>query len=454
MNLNVVILAAGKGSRMYSDLPKVLHKLGGKSLLERVIIAAKKLHPQKIYVVCSEELQVFSDQFKSHDLVWVKQRHRIGTGDAVKQVLPYLAKSSRVLVLYADVPLITTATLQKLIKKSAISKLAILTTKLDDPTGFGRIIRDQHGAVSQIIEERDATISERKIKEINSGILVTDQEILAKYLSRLKRGNKQREYYLTDLVKMLVKDGKGVASLMVNNSDEVSGVNSKYQLMELERKYQRKQADKFATDGLILMDPARFDLRGDLKFGCDVMIDINVVMEGKVELGDNTSIEPNNCLKNTKIGKNVIIRSNCVIDGAIIGDNCVVGPFARVRPGTILASGAKIGNFVELKNSQIGRDSKASHLSYIGDSVVGNQVNIGAGTITCNYDGFAKYRTIIDDGSFIGSNTSLVAPVRIGKCATIGAGSVIHKDAPENKLTIARATQVTIESWQPRRKRN
>jgi bifunctional UDP-N-acetylglucosamine pyrophosphorylase/glucosamine-1-phosphate N-acetyltransferase len=338
-------------------------------------------------------------------------------------------------------------------QKTPANGLNLLTAKFSDPSGFGRIIRDKTGTIKSIVEHKDASTSELLVNEINSGILATSSKVLRDYLPRLRKRNTQSEYYLTDITAMLVKDGLLVKSLSTSSAEEVSGINNKKQLATLNRQYQKELANKLMLQGLSLMDPARFDLRGDLKCSTDVTIDINVVIEGKVSIGANTSVGPNNCLKNTKIGKNVTIKANCVIEDAIIEDDCVVGPFARIRPGTRLEKNSRVGNFVEIKNTKLGKNSKANHLSYLGDTTVGDKVNIGAGTITCNYDGVNKHKTTIESCAFIGSNTALIAPVKIGKNAVIAAGSVITKDAPAEQLTIARTKQTTIENWTRKKKK-
>lgn len=447
MSLHVVILAAGKGTRMRSQLPKVLHKLAGKPLLEHVIKNAQGLRPHKIHVVYGNGGDVVREQLRQYEVNWVEQTKQLGTGHAVMQALPFIEHATQVLILYGDAPLITTTTLTQLIQGMPQDGINLLTAKFFDPSGLGRIIRDDAGVVTAIVEHKDALPSQLLIKEINSGIMVTTSKILRNYLPRLRQHNAQGEYYLTDIIAMLVGDRCSVNSLLIENPEEVAGINDRQQLAELERQYQKNMAVELMRQGLTLMDPARFDVRGDLIVANDVVIDVNVVIEGQVSIGVHTTIGQNNFLKNTRIGSNVIIKANCVIENANIADNCVVGPFARIRPGTYLEDGAHVGNFVEIKNTRVGKASKAGHLSYLGDTIIGDNVNIGAGTITCNYDGVNKNQTVIENGVFIGSNTSLVAPVKIGKDATIGAGSVITEDAPAEKLTIARSRQVTISNW-------
>ena len=453
MSLHIVILAAGKGIRMRSNLPKILHQLGNKPLLEHVIKTAQNLHPQKIHIVCGEDSALIQKHFKQYDINWVVQTEQLGTGHAVMQTLPFIEHASQILLLYGDVPLVTNTTLQQLNKTMPPDGINLLTTEFAEPSGFGRIIRDNSGAITAIIEHKEASPSQLQIKEINSGILATTSKVLRNYLPRLNKHNTQSEYYLTDIIAMLVADKIPVNSLLTAKPEEVMGINNKLQLAKLERQHQNDLATNLMLQGLTIMDPSRFDLRGDLTFACDVMLDINVVIEGQVAIDANTIIGPNNFLKNVSIGKNVTIKANCVIENAIIEDNCTVGPFARIRPDTHLEANSRIGNFVEIKNTKLGKNSKANHLSYLGDTTVGDNVNIGAGTITCNYDGINKHQTVIETGVFIGSNTALVAPIKIGKNAIIGAGSTITDNAPAEKLTIARAKQTTIENWQRKKKK-
>ena len=452
MSLHIIILAAGKGTRMRSKLPKVLHQLGNKPLLEHVIKTAQSLHPTKIHVVYGDGGSLVREHLSNHDVNWIEQTKQLGTGHAVMQALPAIEHAAQVLVLYGDVPLITTATLKKLIQSMPPTGLSVLTTKFSDPSGMGRIVRDNQGAIKAIIEQKDASSAELKIQEINSGILATSSKILRNYLPKLHSHNAQGEYYLTDIIAILVQDKLPIDSLQTSSQEEVTGINDKQQLAKLERQYQKDLANDLMKQGLTLIDPARFDLRGDLTIAHDVTIDVNVLIEGEVSIGTDTTIAPNNILKNVRIGKNVMIKSNCVIEDAVIGDNCIVGPFARIRPGTNLEKNARVGNFVEIKNTKLGKNSKASHLSYLGDAIIGNDVNIGAGTITVNYDGINKHQTTIETGVFIGSNSALIAPIKIGKNATIGAGSVITHDVIEEKLTIARARQTTIEHWERKKK--
>ena len=446
MSLHIIILAAGKGTRMKSNVPKVLHKLGPKPLLEHVIQTAQSLHPQKIHVVCGEDNALIRKHFQQYDINWTIQAEQLGTGHAVIQTLPSIAHTSQVLILYGDVPLVTQTTLQQLIKNMPTDGMNLLTAKFFDPSGFGRIVRDHTGIIKAIIEHKEASATQLEINEINSGILTTTSKVLRNYLPRLNKNNTQNEYYLTDIIALLVADGVPINSLLTT-STEVMGVNDKLQLAKLERQYQNNLATNLMQQGLTIIDPTRFDLRGDLTFAQDIVIDVNVILTEQVTIGANTYIGPNNFLKNVSIGNNVSIQANCVIEDAIIEDHCIIGPFARIRPGTHLQAQSRVGNFVEIKNTKLGKNSKANHLSYLGDTTVGEHVNIGAGTITCNYDGVAKHHTIIESGAFVGSNTALVAPLKIGKNATIGAGSTITEDPPAEKLTIARARQITIKNW-------
>lgn len=448
MNLHVIILAAGKGSRMRSVTPKVLHKVGGKPLLEHVIQSANPLNPKKIHIVYSDDSLTLHKNLKKYSNInWAKQTKQLGTGHAVIQALPFIDKASQVLILYGDVPLVKTKTLKNLLNNIPENSINLLTAKFSDPTGFGRIVRNKTGIVTKIVEQKDASLNEQKISEINTGIMATESKVLHNYLPKLDQNNAQKEYYLTDIIEMLNKDNLPIQGIPTPNPDEVLGVNNKIQLAQLEKLYQKNISSELMDQGLTLLDPNRFDVRGNLTIGNDVTIDINVIVEGDVHIDSNSTIGPNSYLKNVRIGKNVTINANSVIEDAVISDECIVGPFARVRPGTKLDSKARIGNFVEVKNSTVGKNSKANHLTYIGDCTIGENANIGAGTITCNYDGTNKHQTIIEDSAFIGSNTSLVAPVKIEKGAIIGAGSTITSNAPTKKLTVARSKQITIENW-------
>lgn len=448
MQLHIVILAAGKGTRMRSNIPKVLHCLGGKPMLERVINTAQSLQPEKIHVVFGDGGKLVQERLAHLPVNWIEQKEQLGTGHAVLQVLPHIPEEARVLILCGDVPLIATDTLKKFLDATK-NDLGLITVELENPAGFGRILRDDTRNVVGIVEHKDATEKQLQIKEINSGIILAPASLLKKYLPKLNQQNSQGEYYLTDVIKMTAVDKFPVIGFMISHAEEVAGINDKRQLANLERYYQKCIAQDLMLQGVTLMDPARFDVRGEVKFGMDIIVDVNNVFEGKVAIGANTVIGPNNFLKNAQIGNNVEIRANCVIEDAIIEDNCIIGPFARVRPGSHIQTGAHVGNFVEVKNTKLGKNSKANHLTYLGDAVIGDNVNIGAGTITCNYDGANKYQTIIEDGVFVGSDVQLIAPVRIGKNATIGAGSTIAQDVPAEKLTVCRAkNQITFDSWQ------
>ena len=442
--LNIVILAAGKGKRMHSDLPKVLHKLAGRPLLQYVLDTARALKPAKLCVVYGHDGGALPEQFNGADVVWVKQQPQLGTGHALKQALPHLAKDGITLVLYGDVPLIAAHTLKRMLKPN---QLTLMTVELDDPSGYGRIVRGKGGDVVRIVEHKDATASERNIREVNTGIMAIPSPRLQNWLSRLGNKNAQKEYYLTDIVALAIKDGAKVSSIQPQHEWETLGINSKAQLAQLERMYQRERANQLLERGVTLADPSRIDVRGELACGRDVEIDIGCVFEGEVTLGNGVSVGAHCVLKNVKIAAGTELLPYCVIDGAEIGRDCRIGPYSRIRPGTVLENEAHIGNFVEVKNSRIGKNSKANHLSYVGDTTVGKNVNIGAGTITCNYDGANKHRTVIEDDVFIGSDTQLVAPVTIRKGATIAAGTTVIKDAPAGELTLSRVKQVSISGW-------
>ncbi len=448
MNLTTIILAAGKGTRMRSQLPKILHSIGHKSLLHHVYDLSVAMDNNTIHIVIGHGAELVKKTLADFACLWIEQPQQLGTGHAVQQVSNQIDDNSMVLILYGDVPLLQVETLKKLLGKINEKTLALLTVNLQNPTGYGRIVRNDLGKVLRIVEEKDATEIEKKITEGNTGILAVQGKALKKWLSQLGNNNAQGEYYLTDIIALAVADGFEIATSSPANEDEVLGVNDKLQLAHLERVYQLQQAQNLMRQGVTLRDPSRFDLRGLLEVGQDVEIDVNVIFEGKNRIGNNVKIGANCYIKNATIGDDVIILSNCVIDTAVIGANSRIGPFARLRPETVLATDTHIGNFVEIKKSIIGQGSKVNHLSYIGDSLVGKKVNIGAGTITCNYDGVNKFQTIIEDGAFIGSDTQLVAPVTVGKNATIGAGSTITKDTPDNQLTLSRSKQMSLENWQ------
>ena len=444
--MNVVILAAGMGKRMQSALPKVLHPLAGKPLLSHVIDTARALSPTTLCVIYGHGGDAVPEAVKASDLSFAKQEPQLGTGHAVMQAVPHLRDDVPTLVLYGDVPLTTKDSLQQLLDSAGGNKLAILTVELDDPTGYGRIVR-RHGNIVGIVEQKDASEEERAIREVNTGIMVAPTTKLKNWLSTLSNNNAQKEYYLTDIVARAVADDVAVVSAQPSGAWETLGVNSKVQLAELERIHQRNLANALLEQGVTLADPARIDIRGSLICGRDVTIDVNCVFEGKVEIEDGATIGAHSVIRNARIGKDASIKPFCHIEDAVIGASSQIGPYARLRPGTELAEDVHIGNFVEVKNSQIAAHSKANHLAYVGDTTVGSRVNIGAGTITCNYDGANKFRTIIEDDAFIGSDTQLVAPVRVGKGATLGAGTTLTKDAPEGKLTVSRARQTTIDGW-------
>ncbi len=446
LKLSVIILAAGKGTRMQSNLPKVLHHLGGQTLLERVVNTAKQLNAN-LYVVYGFGGEDIKNNLMHLPVQWVKQDALLGTGHAVMQVLPHLPIDHQVLVLVGDSPLVKVETLKRLIEITQNEGVGLVTTEVDDPTGLGRILHDQTGKVLEIVEEKDANTEQRKIREINSGIIIAPAKHLKTWLPNLRNNNAQEEYYLTDIIGIAAKQDIYVHSVLAESPQEVLGINDRIQLSKLERIFQKQETEKLMLQGVTFRDPNRVDLRGEVKTGIDVTIDVNVILAGKIYLGENTVIGPNCYLKNVTLGKNVEIKANTVIEDAEISDKCVIGPFARIRPETSLAEGTKVGNFVEIKKSKIGRGSKLSHLSYIGDAIIGDEVNIGAGTITCNYDGVRKHQTIIEDGAFIGSDSQLVAPITVEKGAYIGSGSTITQNAPANKLTIARARQVTIDKW-------
>lgn len=447
MMLDIVILAAGKGTRMKSSLPKVLHPIAGEPMLGHVLNSARQLGDAALHVVVGHGAESVIEQFSAEDVNFVEQVEQLGTGHAVQQALPKLRESATALILYGDVPLIPVATLKKLIDKVDDEHLGLLTVDLKDPTGYGRIVRDQAGQVVAIVEHKDASDEQRLIAEGNTGVIAARSADLLRWLPTLSNDNAQGEYYLTDIIEMAQQEGKRIATEQPANEFEVLGVNNRLQQAQLERFYQQQQAEKLMLDGATLLDPARFDCRGNLRVGSDVVIDVNCVIEGNVQLGDNVSIGANCILINSTIASGSVIKPNSIIEDATVGEDCEVGPFARVRPATVLAKGAKLGNFVETKKSNIGVGSKVNHLTYIGDAEIGDGVNVGAGTITCNYDGVNKSKTIIGDGAFIGSNSSLVAPVSIGKGATVGAGSTISSEVGEDELGVARGKQRNIRGW-------
>lgn len=449
MSIKTIILAAGQGTRMRSKLPKVLHKIAGRALLQHVCDTSLTLENNTVFVVYGHGGEQVKNELSYLQVGWIEQAEQLGTGHAVQQAEANINDEDTVLILYGDVPLLKKATIETLLANVSDTSLALLTVCLGNPTGYGRIVRNQQHQVIKIVEQKDANEAEQLINEVNTGILATQGKRLKNWLSRLNNNNAQQEYYLTDVIEMAVLDGLEIKTSQPDNEDEVLGVNNRVQLAHLERVYQLQQTNELMTAGVTLRDPARIDIRGSFsKLGQDIDIDVNVIFEGKNCIGDNVSIGANTIIKNSVIEEGVEILPNCVIEDAVVGKGSRVGPFARLRPQAHLSENVHIGNFVEIKKSTIAHGSKVNHLSYIGDSIVGSGVNIGAGTITCNYDGVNKFQTIIEDGAFIGSNTQLVAPVTVGKNATIGAGSTITRNAPDEQLTLARAKQMTIKSWQ------
>ena len=444
--MNIVILAAGQGKRMHSNLPKVLHPIGGKALASHVLDTARKLQPSRLCLVVGHGGDVVRAAMSAPDVACAVQEPQLGTGHAVMQALPALDGAGQTLVLYGDVPLIQAATLQRLLQ-AAGDGVGVLTVNLADPTGYGRILRDAAGRVVRIVEEKDASPEERAVRETNTGIMVLPTSRLAGWLQRLSNDNAQGEYYLTDLVALAVADGVPVHTAQPAEEWEVAGVNSKVQLAALERCYQQFLAHQLLEQGTRLADPARIDVRGRLTCGRDVAIDVGCIFEGEVVLEEAVDIGPYCVLKNVTVKAGARIAAFSHLEGALVGPDAIVGPYARLRPGTELGAEAHVGNFVELKNSSLGRGSKANHLAYVGDATVGQRVNIGAGTITCNYDGANKYRTIIEDDAFIGSDSQLVAPVTVGRGATLGAGTTLTKDAPAESLTVSRAKQLSVAGW-------
>src|SRR6202167_1969537 len=451
--LSIVILAAGQGKRMQSDIPKVLQPLAGAPMLAHVLDLAASLTPASIHVVYGHGGERVRELFGDGRLRWSLHSEQLGTGDALQQAMPDIPDSHQVLVLYGDVPLLLADTLRGLIAHSGPRTVALLTAQLADPSGYGRVLRSPRGELRRIVEECDASAAQRRIREVNTGVLVASARFLKAWLTRLRPRNVQREFYLTDIVGMAVRQKLRIATVEASDAAEVQGVNDRLQLALAEAEYRRRRARQLMALGVTLVDPARIDLRGVIAVGRDVLLDANVVLEGPVELADGVRIGPNCVLKNVTVGARTVLYANCVLHDAQIGSDCQIGPFTRMRPKVRLANGVHLGNFVEIKNSEIGAGSKVNHLSYVGDSQVGSAVNVGAGTITCNYDGANKLRTEIGDGAFIGSGAMLVAPVKIGNGATIGAGSTITEDAPADKLTLARSRQITLEQWQRPRKK-
>ncbi|MEE4463159.1 bifunctional UDP-N-acetylglucosamine diphosphorylase/glucosamine-1-phosphate N-acetyltransferase GlmU [Azotobacter chroococcum] len=446
MSLDIVILAAGQGTRMRSALPKVLHPVAGNSMLGHVVATARQLAPQGIHVVIGHGAEQVRERLAADDLNFVLQAEQLGTGHAVAQALPALT-AERVLILYGDVPLIEADTLQRLLAQVGPERLALLTVDLVDPTGYGRIVRDEAGQVVAIVEHKDASPEQRAICEGNTGILAVPGARLADWLGRLSNDNAQGEFYLTDVIAMAVADGLTVATEQPLDAMEVQGANDRIQLAQLERHYQLRTARRLMAQGVTLRDPARFDLRGELSVGRDVLIDVNVILEGRVVIEDGVEIGPNCTIKDSTLRKGAQVKANSHLEGAELGEGADCGPFARLRPGAVLGAKAHVGNFVELKNAVLGEGAKAGHLSYLGDAEIGARTNIGAGTITCNYDGANKFRTVMGEDVFIGSNSALVAPVELGDGATTGAGSVITEDVPAGNLALGRGRQRNIEGW-------
>ena len=447
MNLSIIILAAGQGTRMCSARPKVLHPLAGRPLLAHVIDTARELQPDDIHVVIGHGAEQVQRDFEDTDIQWALQAEQLGTGHAVAQAMPAIPDGNCVLVMYGDVPLVSRATLEPLCSLAEQGMAALLTAELDDPDGYGRILHHADGSICGIVEQKDASASERALNEINTGFVAAPAARLRGWVAALDNNNAQGEFYLTDVIARAVAEGTSVRGVMADDITEVLGINDRKQLAVQERCYQQRQAERCLQAGVTLADPARFDLRGTLTAGEDVLIDVNAVLEGNIVLGNRVSIGPNVVMRNATVGDDVTILANCVIEDAEIGSRSRIGPFARLRPETRLSTNTHIGNFVEIKKSDVGEGSKVNHLSYIGDTSIGTDVNIGAGTITCNYDGANKHRTIIGDRVFIGSDTQLVAPVEVREGATIGAGSTITRDVEANELALSRAPQETRTGW-------
>lgn len=446
--LDILVLAAGKGTRMRSDLPKVLHPVGGKALVQHVVDTARQVGGEQILIIVGHGAEKVEERMAAPDVKFALQAQQLGTGHAVQQALPHLRNDATVLILYGDVPLTRAETLQKLIAQVSDNQMGLLTVNMQDPTGYGRIVRDASGKVIAIVEHKDANDAQRKIAEINTGIMAVKAKHLQKWLPQLNNDNAQGEYYLTDIIAMAKADGIAIQVEQPNAVEEVEGINNRQQQAALERFYQKQKANELMVAGVTLLDPARIDIRGNLIVGRDVVIDVNCVFEGDVELGDGVVIEPNSIIVNSKIGAGSHIKAYTHIEDSVLAANCDIGPYARLRPGTNLADDVKIGNFVETKKAVIAKGSKVNHLSYIGDAVIGTGVNIGAGTITCNYDGVNKSKTEIGDNAFIGSNSALVAPVKIGVGATVGAGSVITKNVGDADLAIGRSKQTNLQGWE------
>ncbi|MGF1785973.1 bifunctional UDP-N-acetylglucosamine diphosphorylase/glucosamine-1-phosphate N-acetyltransferase GlmU [Photobacterium swingsii] len=446
MNFSAVILAAGKGTRMYSNLPKVLHTLAGKPMAKHVIDTCADLGANNIHLVYGHGGDTMKQVLADEPVNWVLQAEQLGTGHAVNQACPDVADDEKILILYGDVPLISGQTLENLLDAQPDGGIALLTVVLDDPMGYGRIVR-RNGPVVAIVEQKDASEEQKLIKEINTGVMVVNGGDMKRWLAALKNDNAQGEYYLTDIIAIAHNEGRAVEAVHPASAIEVEGVNNRVQLAKLERAHQAMQAERLLEQGVMLRDPSRFDLRGELQCGTDVEIDVNVIIEGSVSLGSNVVIGAGSILKDCEIDDNTIIRPYSVIEGAIVGEDCTVGPFTRLRPGAELVGDSHVGNFVEMKKSRLGKGSKANHLTYLGDAEIGDRVNIGAGTITCNYDGANKFKTEIADDVFVGSDTQLIAPVKVGKGATIGAGATINRDVGDGELVITRAPARTVKGW-------
>jgi bifunctional UDP-N-acetylglucosamine pyrophosphorylase/glucosamine-1-phosphate N-acetyltransferase len=453
--LSVVVLAAGQGKRMHSALPKVLQPLAGQPVLAHVLATARALRPASILVVYGHGGERVRESFEGEaDLAWCLQAEQLGTGHAVAQAAPFIPADHTVLILYGDVPLVRPEVLERLVRRAAEGTLSLLTAEVDDPSGYGRVLRDERRRVVRIVEDKDATPAERAAREINTGLLALGAADLRRWLAGLDNDNAQREYYLTDIIAAAAAEGREIEGVLAESASDVLGINDKAQLAIAERTFQRREAERLMAQGATIADPARLDVRADVEIGQDVFIDIGVVLEGRVRLGDRSRIGAYCVLTDASLGADCVVHPHSVVQGLEAGDGCEIGPFARIRPGASLGTGVKVGNFVEIKNSRIDAGSKVNHLTYLGDATVGSKVNVGAGTITCNYDGAAKHRTVIGDNAFIGSGVMLVAPVEIGKEATIGAGSTITKNAPPGELTLARARQTTVEGWKRPRKKS
>ncbi|EMO7189461.1 bifunctional UDP-N-acetylglucosamine diphosphorylase/glucosamine-1-phosphate N-acetyltransferase GlmU [Pluralibacter gergoviae] len=445
--MSVVILAAGKGTRMYSDLPKVLHTLAGKPMVQHVIDVADVSGARQVHLVYGHGGELLKQTLKADNLNWVLQAEQLGTGHAMQQAAPFFRDDEDIMMLYGDVPLISAETLARLRAAKPQGGIGLLTVRLEDPTGYGRITRE-NGKVTGIVEHKDATDAERQIQEINTGILIAGGADLKRWLGKLSNNNAQGEYYITDIIAMAYQEGRDIVAVHPDRLSEVEGVNNRLQLSRLERVYQAEQAEKLLLAGVMLRDPSRFDLRGSLQHGRDVEIDTNVILEGRVTLGHRVKIGAGCVIKNSVIGDDCVISPYTVVEDARLHADCTVGPFARLRPGSELLEGAHVGNFVEMKKARLGKASKAGHLSYLGDAEVGDDVNIGAGTITCNYDGANKHKTIIGDDVFVGSDTQLVAPVTVGRGVTIAAGTTVTRDVADNELVLSRVPQVHKQGWQ------